>query len=248
MILAASVCALMQATAVLTGTVLTDSTERPIANAEIAIVSLGLTARSDSAGNFTLSKIPRGAYDVTVRALGFGVLLTRLAFANGQRIETDLLMQRVTQTAQPLERVDVKAKSLSGDSPRIAEFDERMKFGIGTFLTQPTFEKADGRKLAEVLVGRLPGVRTANIGRPPVRTLVTSRGSISLRGPSVCPVRTILDGLVQDLGSLGGIDSLDPSLIAAVEYYTVAQTPAQFNFAGNAPCGTLVIWTRYKVK
>jgi hypothetical protein len=36
--------------------------------------------------------------------------------------------------------------------------------------------------------------------------------------------------------------SLDPSMIAAVEFYTVATTPSEFNRGGNALCGPLLIW------
>ena len=260
MMLAATAFALMQATAVLTGTVLTDSTERPIANAEISIVSLGLTARSDSVGNFTIGKIPRGAYEVTVRALGFGALSTRFSFADGQRIETDLLMQIAAKPAQRLAAVDVKAKSSSGNNPRIAEFDERRKFGIGKFLPQAVFEKAEGRKMGDVLIGLIPGIRTLTWSAN--RAIVSTRGAISLRdlpkGDTVdfksgarpaCYAQIVIDGLVRYMTkkdyTLFNIDSIDPSSVAAMEYYTVAETPPQFNFSGNAPCGTLVIWTRY---
>jgi hypothetical protein len=43
---------------------------------------------------------------------------------------------------------------------------------------------------------------------------------------------------------LFSIDAIDPTDVAAVEFYTVSQTPLQFNSTGGAPCGTLVIWTR----
>ena len=29
-----------------------------------------------------------------------------------------------------------------------------------------------------------------------------------------------------------------------VEFFTVSQTPIQFNSTGGAPCGTLIIWTQ----
>ena len=246
MIVAAAAFALMQATAVLTGTVLTDSTERPIANAEVSISSLGLTTRSDSAGRFMLAKIPRGAQEITVRAVGYAAIVTQLTFANAQRIRVNLLMERaiVAASAQALKRIYVKARSPSGDNPRIAEFDERMKFGIGTFITQPTFERNEGRAFAEVLIARIAGVRTAGANS---RSLVSTRGVISFTRQA-CFVRVVLDGIVQNLEGGFNIDAIDLSTVAAVEYYTLSESPLQFNFAGSGACGTLVIWTRYRVK
>ena len=54
----------------LVGTVLDDVTERPIAEAEVAIAALNRVVRSDSAGNFAIVAIPAGTYRVTVRAPG----------------------------------------------------------------------------------------------------------------------------------------------------------------------------------
>ena len=224
------------------GSALTDSTERPIANAEIAIASLRLAVRSDSAGAFVLAGIAAGRHVVTVRAVGYTEFTTSMMFADGQRVEADLLLK---PTVQSLARVDVKAaKSMSGNNPRIAEFDERRKMGFGAFLTQDVFEKAEGRKLGEVLVQRVPGLRTVN--KSGSRYLVGTRG---VNSPSqvLCYVQVIIDDIVQN-SSTGAaafdIDSIDPERIAAVEFYTVSNRPAQFN-RGGAPCGTLVIWTRW---
>ncbi len=230
--------------ATLTGLVLTDSTEHPIANAEIAIVSMRLSVRSDTVGAFLLTGIAAGRHVVTVRALGYAEFSTSMLFAGGQRVEADLLLKPV---AQSLAKIDVKATSKpSGDNPRIAEFDERRKMGFGRFLTQEVFEKAEGRKLGEVLVQRVPGLRT--ISKNGARLLVATRG---VNSPSqvFCYVQVILDDIVQNsstsTASTGfDIDSIDPDRVAAIEFYTVSNRPAQFN-RGGAPCGTLVIWTRW---
>lgn len=224
------------------GAVLTDSTERPIANAEIAIAALRLAVRSDSAGTFVLTGIAAGRHVVTVRAVGYVEFTTSMLFVEGERVEADLLLK---STVQSLAKVDVKAvKSTSGNNPRIAEFDERRKMGFGAFLTQDVFEKAEGRKLSEVLVQRVPGVRT--VTKAGARLLVATRGVNSPR-QVLCYVQVIIDDIVQNssTGAAGfEIDSIDPDRIAAIEFYTVANRPAQFN-RGGAPCGTLVIWTRW---
>ncbi len=40
-----------------------------------------------------------------------------------------------------------------------------------------------------------------------------------------------------------GDGAVPPDQIAAVEYYSPAETPSQFNMTGSA-CGTLIIWRK----
>lgn len=236
------------ATSSLAGTVLADSSERPIANAEVIVAALELRTRSDSTGAFVLSGIAPGRHMVVFRAVGYEALSTEMTFAAGERVDADIVLRPAaagSASAQSLARVDVVAASASGNNPRIAEFDERRKMGFGRFLTQEVFEKSEGRKLSEVLIGKLPGVRT--LSRQGARILVATRGSISM-DPRPCPVQIIIDDQVRNPGlgqEMFDIDQVDPSTIAAAEFYTVSQRPVQFNRAGNAPCGTLVIWSRW---
>ncbi|WP_206044472.1 carboxypeptidase regulatory-like domain-containing protein [Gemmatimonas groenlandica] len=224
------------ATGVLAGAVLADSTERPIADAEVALPALRLRTRSDSMGVFTLRGVTAGRHVVVVRAIGYGDLSMPVLFRRGETLTIDVLL---TAPAQRLSPVDVVAPKASGNNPRIAEFDERRKIGFGEFLTQEDFAKAEGRNMLNVLTSRIPGVRIVGTGR---RTLVSSRGVISF-SRSQCPIRVIFDG-IPDAAPLD-LDSIEPSTIAAAEYYTPATLPAQFNFGGNSPCGTLLLWSRW---
>jgi hypothetical protein len=227
-----------QAGASLSGRVLVESTEDPIAGVEISIAGQMLSARSDSAGRFSLSGIHPGRHVVLVRAIGFAERSTTLYFVGGQEIETDFTMQPLGQS---LAKVEVKATPPSGDNPRIAEFDERRKIGLGRFLTQAELEKAEGRKMIDVLTSRFPGLRSVRLRN--TRALASGRG---VNGPrsTVCFVRIVFDGVLG--ANLVGLDEMDPSTIAAVEYYTPTNLPPQFNFEGNNPCGTLVLWSRWK--
>lgn len=227
-----------QAGAMLAGNVLSDSTERPIAGAEISIAALRVAVRSDSAGGFVIPGITPGRRVVTVRAVGYAELTTTLVFGAGQRIETDLLLRPL---AQSLAKVEVTAAPPSGDSPYIAEFEERRKLGQGRFVTQEVLEQAEGRKLTDVLISRIPGLRRLRVGREII--LSSGRGAIRFT-TAPCPVRIVYDGIPG--GNPVGIDDLDPSTIAAAEYYTPATLPARFNFEGNNPCGTLLLWSRWK--
>ncbi len=225
--------------AALAGIVLTDSTERPIANAEVAIPTLSRSVRSDSAGNFLIASVPAGVHRVIVRAVGREPLEETIAFDATGRVERDYLLAPATTT---LAEVEVTADG-SLEAMRLAEFNDRRALGIGRFLTRDDLDKANGRDLDDVLIGRIPGVRSVVVGS--ARAMISSRGPPSRRGPPACFVKVIVDGMVRYNGSppLFDINNIDPTDIAGIEYFTSAQTPAEFNGTGS-PCGTLVIWTR----
>lgn len=248
---------LVDTPATFSGTVLADPARQPIAGATVTIPQLALSVRTDSAGNFAIPSVPAGFHEVIVRAIGFQQIATRINFEVDDIVERDF---RLRTSPNVLSEVEVKADASSSRSPRIAEFDERRKMGLGHFLTQSDFEKAEGRKLSDVLTSRIAGIRTVSYGSR--QALISSRGLISISkmpagdgmdrrmgATSRCYVQVIVDDIVRYRSApdeqLLNIDTIDPSRIAAAEYYSASQTPAQFNRGGNAPCGTLVIWSRY---
>lgn len=245
----------------LIGTVLDESPEKPIADAEVSIDALKLSARTDVAGNFTISAIPPGSYRVSIRAVGRVQLNETVIFGANDRIERDFLLKRASNT---LATVDVKADaSRDVETMRLADFEERRKFGIGRFLTQDFLEKQEGRQLADVLGGKIPGLRGYSMGGSQ-RAMASSRGINSFelklsgdptdraRGATIqCYVQVIVDRQLRYRGTKGealfDVNTIEPATIAGIEYYTVAQTPSQFGGTGGA-CGTLVIWTRMSIK
>lgn len=230
------------AQAIIAGTVFADSTNRPIANAEVTITALGRSARTDSAGNFTLTNVAAGMQLLTIRALGYAPQTQRLPLRDGQTLESDFFLKR---SAQQLEAVDVTANAAPGMSMRMrmSGFEERKKLGFGHFLTRDDFEKFDGRKLADMMVGRMPGLRIY-YDRQGGRWLVSKKNL----GKGPCYVRVYIDGLLFNpdvpYAQQFSPDRFDPSQFAGAEYYSTAATPPQFNATGAQPCGTLVLWTR----
>jgi hypothetical protein len=245
--------------ATLAGTVLADSTERPLVNAEVAILGLTLTARSDSAGNFIMSRLPAGTYQVVVRAVGHVPQRETITFGATDRIERDFLLKRAVNT---LAEVEVKAAATPVDR-RLAEFEARRALGVGRFLTQDVLEKAEGRKLADVLTAKVSGLHGNSFGAE--RAIASSRGVLSLQpkklpsGDGVdihfkqarpdCYVQVVVDGMIRYKGTVNeklfDINSIAPDQLAGLEFYTTSETPPQFNGSGS-PCGTLVLWTRMR--
>jgi hypothetical protein len=240
----------------LLGTVLADSTERPLANAEVAIATLNVMVRTDSAGNFAMPRLPAGTYQLVVRAVGRVPHRETVTFGAGDRIERDFLLRRAVNTLAEVEvRAEVKPVEM-----RLAEYEARRKLGFGHFITQDILEKAQGRRLADLLTSRLAGIHANTVGGE--RAMASSRGANSInalpagdlsdvrRGARAdCYVQVIVDGIVRYRSANGeklfDINSVQPDQLAGVEYYTVSQTPRQFAGTG-AMCGTLVIWTRMR--
>lgn len=239
----------------LVGMVLSDSAERPVLNAEIAIAALGLSARSDSAGGFSLLRIAAGRYEVVVRAVGSVPYHETIVFGEGDKIERDILLKR---SINALASVSISA-SLSMIDVRMAGFEERRKMGMGRFITQAELEKAGGRQLGNFLVSKLGGVRAASMGGGQ-NAIASARGVSSFskvpsgdlsdvkRGAKPeCYVQIIVDDIIWYRGQVGeklvDINSFLPEYVAGIEYYTTSTTPSRF--VGTA-CGTLIIWTRMR--
>lgn len=237
------------ATGGIEGTVLSDSLERPIAGAEVELADLGIKVTTDSAGNFVMREVPVGEHRLVIRAADFTLLQATLTFHANETLTRDFLL---VPDGELRLRINSR-RARTPDGARLAEFEGRRKTSAGHFLVRADFEELDGRRaLSNILVSKIPGLRAiTNNGERSIAT--GSRGRISFAtvpGESgkqkQCYVQVIIDGIVQYRSApnekLFNIDNIDPRLVAAVEFYTVAQTPLQFNSTGGAPCGTLVIW------
>ncbi len=236
---------------VLIGTVLDDATNKRIPNADIAIASLSIKVRSDSAGDFTLPEIPEGLYTITITAEGFAPFSTRLGFSPGQRIESDFGLLRPASTSGLFKLPGTTPPPVKGP---MAAFEERRARGAGRFVTQDMLDDARGRKLADVIKQNIPGLMiVSNNGARSAAT--SSRGMQSFTGTpgaagtkKECYAQIIVDGVVMYASTRGdplfNLDNIDVGAVAGVEFYTVSQTPSQFNGTGTAPCGTLLLWSK----
>ncbi|MCZ8205857.1 carboxypeptidase regulatory-like domain-containing protein [Gemmatimonas sp.] len=209
---------------------------RPLANAIVGLSATGLETRTDSAGRFLLAATPTGTWTLAVQALGYAPRQQPVDLIPGDTVAQVVALVGVQGMDTVRVRANAMARTVLG--PNLAAFEERRKMGFGRFLSQEDFAEAEGRSLLDLLTSRIPGVRTAGTGRP---ILVSSRGSVSL-SQAQCPIRVIFDGM-PNAGPLN-LDSIDPSMIAAAEYYTPATLPFEFNF-GISPCGTLLLWSRW---
>ncbi|MBL0939454.1 MAG: carboxypeptidase-like regulatory domain-containing protein [Gemmatimonadaceae bacterium] len=245
------------ATTSLAGIVLVDSTERPIAGAEVELIGTTFRARSDSSGAFFIAGVPPGSYRLQVRAVGYSPILVDLALGREKMEDVDILLRPV---AQELERVDVRA-ALTPTARNLLGFESRRKFGIGKFLDSTALWRFGDRQWAQAIVAQSPGVRATSYGASSALT-VGSRGPSSPRNglPSgdvvdirrgakpACYMRVYVDGVLhynsQAGESLFDVTNYNGPQIVAAEVYTAAQLPAEFNRMGAASCGAVLLWTK----
>jgi hypothetical protein len=185
---------------------------------------------TDSTGRFRIGGIPKGRVVVVVRRIGFGPVTSQLVFRERDSLEVDFLLVAIPQ-ALPDVRVEATLTSR-----KLAEFDERRRFGIGHFLDSADIAKRGGSRLTDKL-RHLPGL--AVVCRRGSCGVVSTRGQSSLLQD--CPVRLALDGAHV---TAFRIDDIQPSEVAGIEWYAgPAQIPARFNSSRSA-CGFLMIWLK----
>lgn len=236
--------------AVLAGTVVSDSTNQPIARAEVLLPDLGMNTLTSQQGTFRLHDIPAGPHRVLVRRVGYGALDTKVEFAANQEVDRRIVLSRVTE----LESVTVL-----GASNLPLSFDENREMGLGRFMTRAELAAMEGRPLAQVFE-RFPraGVESAS-GRAWV---MQTRVPASLGGadiyvpnpaerragvPTGCYAKVYVDNVLMNPGNPSepfNINSIGVDQVEGVEFYaSAAQTPLKYATL-DSNCGVVVIWRR----
>jgi hypothetical protein len=261
------------ATATLAG-VVTDSTNKPITNAEVMLPDLGKGTGTSEQGAFVLRDIPAGLQHVTVRHVGYGPVETQLTFVGGQTMQRHIVMVRSTT----LDSVVVTEKSTDH---ALDDFEANRKVGLGHFLTRAELAPQEGRSTAAVLTS-VPGAKVYIRG--PYGWIGSSRhNATSIHGGGSaglgldktdslkaaplweCYALVYLDnspiwrgqkfkvmtrfGPMAQWEPLFDINSIPVASIEAIEFYaTAAETPLKYASL-NSECGVLVIHSlRYHPK
>ncbi len=256
--------------ATLTG-VVSDSLQRPLENAEVVIVSLGLSTRTNAQGRYRLPDIPRGTHTVTVRLLGFSATSLTLTFPNNGDVTHNFTLR---QSVTVLDSVPVMAKR---NDPLMDEFEENRRLGLGHFITSDELRKQEGRRMSEILstvpgLGLLQGRANQawvlskrhgstfsctpwDAGGPLMGgrqqiggdKYVVSRAEANMGMKCGCYAQVYLDHTLMNSGyptEPFEVNSIPTHQIEAIEFYSSpAQTPSKYSRL-NSRCGVYVIHTR----
>lgn len=131
---------------------ITDSAGSVLANAEVAIPEIGLTALSDERGEIVFDSVDPGRRLVAVKRIGFAPLDRMVSFSPGRSVNEVFVLSRITI----LDSVNVKARSGPRDEA-MRLFAENQKRGFGRFVTRTELEKHSGQKLTNVMA-QLEGI------------------------------------------------------------------------------------------
>ena len=241
------------------GTVLDDSTSRPIVGAEVTVLdtlAVSVTqAITDSAGRFFVAVSP-GTYAFRILRIGYTPTVTTVLTATGD-IDEITVVVRVPSTS-----------ALQGDEPYalapvvveaqpaaryLAGYYRHQAAGGGTFAHREQFEQWNPRDVTDVLIR----MQTFSILPNPHHGLPWPDGRIDMRehvidvhgrrhsgGNAECPPAIFLDGTSMGNAQSIDINTLPLDAIEAVETYArPIQTPLEYVRPGNE-CGVVALWTR----
>jgi hypothetical protein len=219
--------------------------KQPIIGAEIQVAA-GPGALSDVRGFFRLDSITPGERKVIIRKIGYAPLEITWPFAAGDSVIRIFQMA----TIQMLDSVRTVDKA-PRDS-RMDEFEANRKLGLGKFYTKEDIDRAGGH--ISNLMAMTEGVRIIN-GAGGQAYVMSTRGMKSmdeLLHPAShprCYAEVYLDDALMYTRRTSSnappfdINSIPPSNIRAIEYYSGASpVPAKYEKM-STECGVIVIHT-----
>ena len=209
-----------------------DSAGLHVSAADARVLSLGRSTRADGEGRATLSDLPDGKFELTVRKVGYHPAVVPFTMLAGA---TDSIRVVMAEVIVELDGVRISAAR----HPFIQSFDRRRAQGLGTFITPGEIE------------GRRASVASDIFRQVPVVRLVHTPTGFGIRFPTILSMRRSAEDCVPMIWVDGQrapgleIDEIRSGDIAAIEIYRGASTvPMDFATGGRTQCGAVVIWTK----
>lgn len=251
------------------GEVLAGPQRAPVRGAAVGIAGGSVRVATDSLGHFALVAVPLGERLVIAAAPGFRPETVTVDLDVDVLEISPIVLQPAVQT---LSGVAVTGEATS-TAARLSGFEERRKFGNGSFIDRRMLDRFANKQTADVLAALAPGVsvrrgRGMKSWAATARAPFTSGGAFGQAGGfqldrsdlaagarPACYMDVYLNGaLVYNAKAsssgpasaipLFDLNSISPEQIESIEAYaSAAQVPAQFNRTSGG-CGVLVIWTR----
>lgn len=242
-------------TAVVTGRVVDDRTDQPLAGVEVSIRGFDQRVSTDSAGTFRVPA-PAGRHIIVLKKPGHQPFSAEVVSSRGTPME--YVLGLVPASSATLAPVTVAASVVDR---RLQSYEAHRTSGLGGhFLGRERFEQETGRAISDVLVST-PGADIIR-GRGGAAFYATRRGYDTIRntlkiGPAeqargaavgTCYAAVVVNGIFVYRGDAGDqlydLNQLAPNDVLAMEIYNGGATmPIEYNTLRNT-CGLVVIWTR----
>jgi hypothetical protein len=218
--------------AVVSGTV-KSLTGAPIVGARVAVAGADGSTMTNERGEFVLTGQPAGTQMVQVRKLGYEPAEFGLNLSPSRPAEVAI---ELPEFVPVLSTVVVRA-ALDVGLDNVG-FTRRRQVGLGRFMTLQDIERRNAHRVVD-LIADFPMLRAISTGG--TSRTITGRS----RGMETNCVTFFVDGMIW-MGDDSPIDFMLPQEIAAIEAYSGATTPAEFQRTMTA-CETVVIWTKHRV-
>jgi len=210
------------------GTVVDASTARPITGALLQIRGTNVRNVTDDRGRFVLWGVAPGQHTLDMEMLGYAQRAEPVTAVAGRTLELTVAL-----STQPIE-LDPISIVVRSDWLEMNGFYERREEGLqGTFVDRTEIESRAMATFRDLFTA-VPSLRVDFID--PGRTRIVMRRNPGSGTGEGCSPQIYVDGqrIVRDL------DSIEPTIVEAMEVYAGALAPAGF---GNS-CGAILIWTR----
>jgi hypothetical protein len=240
----------------LMGRVIDDTTERPLADAQVTLTThdgrVLQRTETDEVGAFAFDVKERiSAVRLQVRRLSYKTNITpALHFDDHAFFQLEVRLDADAILLAPLE---VVAWSKVEPSPFLETFKERVQTGGGFYITRADVEARRPMYTTDLLRD-VPGLTVTGSGsglRPVVQ--VSGRATTAQLGGGGCPTQIWIDGFLLNRRTIGGRgatedlrldDAVSPVSIEGIEVYRgLSSVPAEF-INEDAKCGVIAIWTR----
>jgi hypothetical protein len=211
-----------------------DSARSPVPDVAVAVVAVHQVTRTDANGRFTLTKLPAGAVEISIRRIGYApATVKRTVPASGIDSVTVVLMD----LPQVMDAMSVTERHRRQG---IEEFYFRRAQGVaGVFFTREDIGNQRASTPTD-LMRTTPGVRLVNSASG--RGIRFQSATTGLRRGGDCQPVIWLDGQAAPGMELDDIPLND---IEGIELYRgPSTTPGQFWRSGASQCGAIVVWTR----
>ena len=212
------------------------ATGRPLPGARVALWGTGLEATTGTDGMFQLSDLPGGTQTLDVRAVGFAPMQRPVDIVQGAPDATEVALENL---AIMLDTVRVAAERIY-TSPRTADFERRLRTGMGHIIEAKEIAKRQAVTLTDIL-RMVPGVLIV-----PSRYAsedVLMRGGEAVLGGGTCRPDIYIDAARVANDPTFPINSLVlVNEVRAVEVYArPALVPSEYRSLSG--CGAILVWT-----
>lgn len=136
------------------GQVLAGAARAPLRTAWVSVLRDGRRIEADSAGRYVVPALALGTHRFVVGAAGFRPETTEVDLDVDMLEVAAVVLQPAVQALEGV-TVTTTGTSVAG---RLSGFDERRRFGNGTFIDRTMLERFYNRQTADVLQALAPGV------------------------------------------------------------------------------------------